>query len=115
MAYNEGLADRIRDDFARRKILFEEKRMMGGLCFMVNDKMCVGIMKNMLMARVGQENYAGAIKKTGAKEMRFTGRASKGFLFVEPEGIDMDKDLHYWIGLCLAFNPKAKSSKKAKK
>ena len=79
---------------------------------MVDDKMCVGIVKNNFMARIDPEIYEQAMSKRGCREMDFTGRTMKGFVFVEPEGIDMDEDLDYWVQLCLDFNPKAKSSKK---
>jgi TfoX/Sxy family transcriptional regulator of competence genes len=115
MAYNEHLADRIRRIFSDRHVTFEERKMMGGLCFMVDDKMCVGINKNDLMARIDPEVYSDALKRKGSKEMDFTGRPMKGFVFVEPTGTDLEKDLEYWIKLSLDFNPKAKSSKKKKK
>ena len=86
--------------------------MMGGLCYMVDDKMCLGIVKNNLMARIGPEIYQEALQKKGCKEMDFTGRTMKGYVFVEPEGVDMEDDLNEWVQLCLDFNPKAKSSKK---
>lgn len=114
MAYDEFLADRVRDCLASTKTHFEEKKMMGGLCFMVDDKMCVGVVKNSLMARIGPDVYEEALQKAGCKPMDFTGRPMKGFVFIEPEGIDMEADLSYWVELCLAFNPLAKSSKKKK-
>ena len=86
--------------------------MMGGLCYMVDDKMCIGVVKNNLMARIDPDIYEVALTKTGCKEMDFTGRSMKGFVFVEPRGIDLDEDLDYWVELCLDFNPLAKSSKK---
>ena len=112
MAYNELLADRIRNVLSDRKIVAEEKKMMGGLCFMVDDKMCVGVIKDGLMARIDPEIYNQALKVKGCREMDFTGRPMKGFVQVDPVGTDMDEDLSYWIDLCLEFNPKAKSSKK---
>ena len=112
MAYDEFLADRIRDALNNRKISFEERKMMGGLCYMVDDKMCIGVVKNNLMARIDPDIYEEALTKTGCKEMDFTGRSMKGFVFVEPRGIDLDEDLDYWVELCLDFNPLAKSSKK---
>lgn len=112
MPYDEHLADRLRHVLKRKKIESEEKKMMGGLCFMVEDKMCLGVVKEMLMARVGQEMHAEALKKRGCKPMDFTGTPLKGFVFVEPAAIDLDQDLEYWIDQCLAYNPKAKSSKK---
>jgi TfoX/Sxy family transcriptional regulator of competence genes len=112
MAYEEQLADRIRTVMKQRSVPYEEMKMMGGLCFMVDDKMCVGLVKNQLMARIDPEVYEEVINTRGNKEMDFTGRAMKGFLFIKPEGIDMEEDLEYWVDLCLEFNPKAKSSKK---
>ena len=118
MAYSEFLADRRRRIFMDAKANFSEKKMMGGLCFMVNDKMCCGIHydkkreTDLLMARIGEESYPKAIKKEGCHPMDFTGRPMKGYVFVSPEGFDLDKDLDYWIQLCLDFNPEAKSSKK---
>lgn len=114
MAYDEFLADRVRQCLAQSQTHFEEKKMMGGLCFMVNDKMCVGVVKNTLMARIGTDAYENALTKVGCKPMDFTGRPMKGFVFIEPEGIDMEEDLSYWVNLCLDFNPLAKTSKKKK-
>ena len=112
MAYDEFLADRIREALKSRKTIFEERKMMGGLCYMVDDKMCIGGVKDKLMARIDPEVYEEALTKPGCREMDFTGRTMKGFVFVEPVGVDMDEDLDYWVELCLEFNPKAKSSKK---
>lgn len=115
MAFDEFLADRIRQFYSRKGIKTEEKKMMGGLCFMVDDKMCTGIVKNMLMARIGLEAYEAALKKDGCKEMDFTKRPMKGYVFVEPNALDTEKELAYWLELALAFNPLAKSSKRKKK
>jgi len=79
---------------------------------MVDDKMCVGIVKEELMARIGPDAYETALQKPGCKEMKFTGRAMKGYVFVEPDSVDLDTDFAYWVQLCLDFNPLAKSSKK---
>ena len=114
MAYDENLADRIRRVYREKKVFFEEKKMMGGLCFMVNNKMCTGILKDDLMARIDPEVETEALKKKGCRKMDFTGRPMKGFVFVNPEGTDSEKNLEYWVQLCLDFNPKAKSSKKKK-
>ena len=85
---------------------------MGGLCFMVNGKMCAGIIDDALMARIGPQFYLEALQKPGCREMDFTGRPLKGFVYVDAEGIDEDEDLAYWVQLCLDFNPRAKSSRK---
>ncbi len=81
---------------------------------MVNDKMAIGIIKNQLMARIDPEIENEALKKKGARPMDFTGKPMKGYLYVSPEAIDQETDLAYWVALTLAFNPKAKSSKKKK-
>ena len=84
MAYNEKLVKRIREALAgKRKV--EEKKMMGGLTFMVNNKMCVGISGNDLMARIDPEIYESALKRKGCREMDFTGRPMRGFVFINPE------------------------------
>jgi TfoX/Sxy family transcriptional regulator of competence genes len=114
MSYNEFLADRVRLAMKEKNVRFEEKAMMGGLTFMVDDKMCVGIVKDNLMARIDPAIYERALKRKGCREMDFTHRPMKGFVFVEPPGTDMDEDLESWIQLALDYNPKAKSSKKKK-
>ncbi len=115
MAYDEHLADRIRQIFQDLFVIAEEKKMMGGLCFMVNGKMCAGVEKEKLMARLDPEIYQQVLARKGCRPMDFTGRPLRGFVFVEPEGIDEDEDLQYWLQLCLDYNPKAKASKKRKK
>ena len=112
MAFNELLADRIRKVFIDKEVSFDEKKMMGGLTFMVNDKMCVGVSNDDLMARIDPEKYNEALEKKGCREMDFTGRPMKGFVFIDPLGTDFNKDLEYWIELALEYNPTAKASKK---
>ncbi len=115
MAYDEYLADRIHSILDDRNVNYYDKKMMGGLTFMVDEKMCVGIVKENLMARIGPDAYEAALEKEGCHEMNFTGRPMKGFVHVSPDGFDLDEQLEYWIEKCLKFNPKAKSSKKKKK
>ena len=115
MAYDTHLADRVRIVLEKKGTSFLEKKMMGGLCFMVDDKMCVGIVKDHLMARIGPDIYEEALTRKGCREMDFTGRPMKGYVFVAPEGVDLEDDLEEWVQLCLDFNPLAKSSKKKKK
>ena len=112
MAYNEFLADRIRQSFSDKAVFAVEKTMMGGLTFMVDDKMCVGIVKDNLMARIDPEIYEEALQRPGCREMDFTKRPMKGFVSVGPEGYELDEDLEYWIDLALEYNPRAKSSKR---
>ena len=95
MAFDEHLADRLRQSLNSHKTSFEEKKMMGGLCFMVNDKMCVGVVKNELMARIDPDIYDDALNREGARPMDFTGKRMRGFTFVSPEGVDLEADLEY--------------------
>jgi len=111
-AYQEERINRILDEM---KLDYHSKKMMGGLCYMMDDKMLCGIVKNQLMARIGVDAYEEALTKDHVSEMNFTGRAMKGYVFVDEEGMDMDEDLEYWIQKCIDFNPMAKSSKKKKK
>lgn len=112
MPYNNYLSERVCQILKDKHIAFVEKKMMGGLCILVKEKMLLGIIKDKLMARVGEEAYASALMKKGAHEMDFTGKPMKGYVFVELEGLDTEEDFEYWVQLCLDFNPKAVSSKK---
>lgn len=113
MAYNEKLTERVREQLSgKRKV--EEKRMMGGLTFMVNSKMCVGILNDDLMVRLAPEVYEEALEQPGCRAMDFTGKPMKGFVFVDPAGTKGAKQLGYWISLALDFNKRAKASKKKK-
>lgn len=111
MAYDEHLAERIDRILKQRKVVSEVKNMMGGLCYMVDGKMCFGVITNDLMVRIDPDEYQNALKREGAREMDFTKKPMKGFVFVSPEGVDLDDDLEDWIEMALEFNPKAKASK----
>lgn len=110
MAYDEKLARRIRRLLSRHPGV-QEKKMMGGLTFMVNGKMCVGILHEDLMARIGPDAYGDALTRKGCREMDFNGKPMKGFVFIGPEGTTTGRDLGSWVRLALAFNKKAKRSK----
>jgi len=111
MAYDENLANRIRERFAELSGV-EEKEMMGGLVFMYNDKMCVGIIKDEMMCRIDPGLHELAVEKTGCRTMDFTKRPMKGYVMINGSGMKTKKDLDYWIDLAIEFNKKAKSSKK---
>jgi TfoX/Sxy family transcriptional regulator of competence genes len=114
MAYNEKLADRVRVFFEDLPKV-EEKNMMGGLTFMVNGKMCVGILKDELMARIDPDVYDSALERQGCREMNFTGKPMRGFVFVDESGTEGKKSLDQWLNLALEFNKRAKASKPKKK
>nr|WP_217189917.1 TfoX/Sxy family protein [Echinicola vietnamensis] len=115
MAYNSLLAKRIENLLSRSAPPFEAKKMMGGICFMVNDKMCMGVHENRIMARVGTDQYEEALQQAGSMEMNFTGKSMKGYVFVDGKVVDTEPQLAYWVDKCLHFNPLAKSSKRKKK
>ena len=114
MATDPYLIERIQHIMSTKNTPWTEKKMFGGDCFMVDDKMCFGTYKGGLMARIGTEKIEELAKKTGAAQMIHGGRPMTGYLFIEPEGFDNEEDLEFWIDKCLEFNPKAKSSKKKK-
>lgn len=116
MAYSEYLAERVRQRLSSTGTLLE-KKMMGGLVFMVDEKMCIGVdtdrktLVDRLMVRVGKAAYEDLLSRKGCREMDFTGKPMKGFLFIYPEGFDQDEDLDFWVEKALAFNKEAKKSK----
>lgn len=114
MSYNEKLADRVREIIALTHDKVEEKKMFGGLCFMVNDKMCVGIEKERMMVRLDPAVYEAVLEKEGCTPMDFTGKVMKGYVFVDAAVLNTSKKLDYWVQLALDFNKKAKASKKKK-
>ena len=102
MAYDEGLAERIRE-LLEDQVDFSEKKMFGGLAFMVRGNMSVGIVKSELMARVGAEQYEDCLSWAGAREMDFTGRSMKGMVFVASEALSEDEQLNRWLKASLKF------------
>ena len=114
MAYDDKLADRTRELIAQTHKHVEEKAMFGGLCFMVNEKMCLGVEKDRLMVRLDPARYDEAMEKEGCQPMDFTGKVMKGFVFVDAEALQTKKKLEYWVKLALEFNKIAKESKKKK-
>jgi len=102
MAFDEGLAHRIREVLADRSDL-TEKKMFGGLCFLLGGNMCAGIVREELMLRVGPDAYQTALARPHAREMDFTGRALKGMVYVGTDGFANDADLSGWLQLAVAF------------
>jgi TfoX/Sxy family transcriptional regulator of competence genes len=105
------LSDRIRETLAEGPHPVEEKRMFGGVCYMVNDKMCLGVVQDEMMCRIGPDHYETALEQPGCREMMFTGKPMKGYVFVAPEALRSKEEFDYWINKCLAFNVLAKSTK----
>ena len=96
MAYDEGLAERIRGLLEDHGTV-SERRMFGGLAFLIRGHMTVGIVKEELMVRVGPETYPQVLREPHARAMDFTGRPMKGFVFVSAQGLDSDADLERWV------------------
>lgn len=112
MPFNEKLADRVRELIAATTDKIEEKKMFGGLCFMVNNKMCAGVKQHEIMVRVGPDLFEELLEKEGVRPMTMGERVAVGYLFVDDSVLATKKELQYWIKLALDFNPFAKPSKK---
>lgn len=115
MAYDEKLADRVREIISATHSITEEKRMFGGLCFMVDDKMCVGVESERMMVRLDPAISDEMVEKDGCTPMDFTGKVMKGFVFVDSDMLRTRKQLNYWLQLALDYNPLAKASRKKNK
>lgn len=116
MPYDIRLADRIREYLiGYTPLKIEEKEMFRGLTFMVNEKMCVCVSGENLMCRFDPALQEEVAEKNGFQPMVMKGKELKGFCFVHPEGCRSKKDFEYWLGLCLEYNGRAKSSRKSKK
>jgi TfoX/Sxy family transcriptional regulator of competence genes len=115
MAFNEKLADRTREIIALTHENVEEKKMFGGICFMVDDKMCLGVEKDRLMVRIDPARYDELIEKEGCRPMDFTGKVMKGLVFVEMEALNSEKQLNYWVNLSMEYIKTIKPSKKKKR
>ena len=103
VAYDEVLADRVRDALAGQREV-EEKKMFGGIAFMVRGHMCCGVVKNDLMVRVGPARYEQALAEADAREMDFTGRALKSMVYVGADSLESGARLEHWVRRALDFN-----------
>ena len=102
MPFDEGLAQRIRETLEHRGGI-SEKKMFGGLCFMLNGNMVAGVVAHELMVRVGKDAYEDALSQRHAREMDFTGKVMRGMVFVAEKGFQEDEDLNRWIDRGLSF------------
>jgi len=102
MAYDEGLAQRIREALDDRSNV-DEKKMFGGLAFLLAGNMCVGVVGDDLMVRVGPQAYDAALQEPHARKMDFTGRPMRGLLFVAAEGLESDAALLRWLERGIRF------------
>lgn len=102
MSFDTGLAQRIRE-YLQYYPNLEEKKMFGGLCFMISRHMCCGIIEDKLMARVGPEQYKSLLEREHTLKMDFTGKPMKGMLYVKPQGLNTDEKLKKWLDFCIEF------------
>ena len=102
MAYDHGLAQRVREVLGKR-IGISERAMFGGLAFLVDGKMFIGIRNSSLMARVGPERYNDALAMPSVRLMDFTGRPMKGYVYIDPPAIAEDRDLVAWVSWCAEY------------
>lgn len=110
MAYNESIANRVDRYLETKSVSFERKKMMGGVVFMVDGKMCVGVESDRLMVRLDPATQEHALKQAGCTPMDFTGRPMRGFVWVDERALNSPAQLHRWIDRALAFNPLASRS-----
>jgi TfoX/Sxy family transcriptional regulator of competence genes len=113
MAYNEKLAEKIRISLHGLRNV-KEKKMFGGIAFMVNDKMCVGVDKDDLILRCEPEQTDELLTKKGARIFNLTGKPMKGWLLIGPEATSGKKNLDYWINVAIGSNKNVTSSRKSK-
>jgi len=103
VAFDEGLAERVRHLVGTEPGL-SERKMFGGLCFLLNGNMGFGIVGSELMVRVGQAKYAEALALPHAREMDFTGRSMRGMVFVAEDGLSEDDELNSWLHRGIDFS-----------
>lgn len=113
MAYNENLANRVRELLEQIDDL-EEKQMFRSLTFMVKGKMCICVGEDNLLCRIDPALVEPLLEKQGVRQMIHNGRTMKGYIYVDKQAVIKHKDLQYWVGLCLAYNAVAKASRKNK-
>jgi TfoX/Sxy family transcriptional regulator of competence genes len=102
MAFSEALAERTRQALSHRKIV-EEKKMFGGIGFLLNGNLLVGVWKDSLIVRLGREEGDEALKEPHVKEFDITGRSMKGWVLVAPEAVEDDEQLSGWIQRAVKF------------
>lgn len=102
MVYCEQLADRLRVILSAFKGV-TEKKMFGGLAFLLYGNMCCGVVGDILMIRTGPDLYETTLQKSYARPMDFTGRVIRNFVYVDPEGFQSDESLHELVNLAVNF------------
>jgi TfoX/Sxy family transcriptional regulator of competence genes len=109
MPYDDVLANRVKAALGRIRPI-EEKRMFGGVAFMVRKKMCVNVGKDRIMCRIDPAIHDAALQRKGCRAVVMKGRQYRGYVYVDAEAVKTKSDLDYWVGLALDYNKKAKAS-----
>lgn len=117
MPYDPNLAIRVREFLSQKEdIQVEEKKMFGGLAFMVNEKMCINVVDDRLMCRFGPALIDTLAERPGFLPIVMKGKVYQGYGYVDPIGYENQEDFEFWLNLCLGYNDKAAvSNKKPKK
>ena len=102
MAYDEALASRIRDVLAPHGGI-SERKMFGGIAFLMNGNMCCGVVRDELMLRLGKDEASAALEEEHTREMDFTGRAMKSMIYVRPQGCQTAEDVSGWVDRAVRF------------
>lgn len=102
MAFDETLAKRVRALLIGRSG-YSERRMFGGIAFMLDGRMCCGVLNDELVARVDAADYAAALTRPQVRPMDFTGRPMKGYLYIAPAATADDGSLTMWVERCVSF------------
>lgn len=111
MAYDQDLADRVREYlYTRSGLPFTEKKMFGGLAFLVGGKMCVNVSGSRLMCRFDPARHDDLAAREGYAPMIMRGKHLEGYCYVEPQGFCRAKDFDFWLQCCLSFHPEARKS-----
>jgi TfoX/Sxy family transcriptional regulator of competence genes len=114
MALNDVLTDRVRAVLTRIGRV-EEKKMFGGIAFMVDGKLCITVGHKRMMCRIDPELHETAMQRKGARTVKMRAREYKGYVYVDEDALRSKREIEYWLRLSLDFNKKAKSSRQRKK
>lgn len=115
MAYSELVAKRIVEKLNASGVVFTEKKMFGGIAYMINDKMCVGVTKEQMMLRVMDEHFDALVEENYVHAMSMRGKTMRGFLFIDQEAFSNDADLNRLVSMGLEFGEKGELKSKKKK
>ncbi|MBD1366979.1 TfoX/Sxy family protein [Mucilaginibacter sp. ZT4R22] len=111
---DENLLNRVREALVDVSPI-AEKRMFGGVCFMVDDKLCICVNSHEMLCRINPDEFEAALEMDGVRPMEQRARTAKGYVFVHEDVLGNKKDFDAWVNKALAYNKIAKASKKRSK